>query len=65
MIEGLEQALGKAAVIERLPEQPGDVPQTWADVSKAEALLGYAPQTPYSVGVARFAEWLRRQPQSD
>lgn len=64
MIEGLEQALGKAAVIERLPEQPGDVPQTWADVSKAEALLGYAPQTSYNVGVARFAEWLRQQPQS-
>ncbi len=64
MIAGLEQILGRRAVIERLPEQPGDVPQTWADVSKAQTLLGYAPQTSYAVGVARFAEWLRQQPQS-
>jgi UDP-glucuronate 4-epimerase len=64
MIEGLEQALGRKAVIERLPEQPGDVPQTWADVSKAQTLLGYAPTTSYIDGVTRFAEWLRQQPQA-
>ncbi len=59
MIEGLEAALGVRAVIERLPEQPGDVPQTWANVDKAARLLGYAPTTSYAEGVKRFAAWLR------
>lgn len=65
MIEGLEHALGRRAVIEKLPEQPGDVPQTWADVSKARTLLGYAPRTSYAEGVVRFAEWLRQEPRTD
>jgi UDP-glucuronate 4-epimerase len=59
MIAGLEAALGVAATIERLPEQPGDVPQTWASVDKAHALLGYEPRTSFQEGVARFAQWLR------
>jgi UDP-glucuronate 4-epimerase len=59
MIEGLEHALGVRAVIERLPEQPGDVPQTWANVDKAARLLGYAPTMTFQHGVARFVEWLR------
>jgi UDP-glucuronate 4-epimerase len=59
MIAGLEAALGVAATIERLPEQPGDVPQTWASVDKAHALLGYEPRTSYQEGVAWFAQWLR------
>jgi UDP-glucuronate 4-epimerase len=59
MIAGLERALGVSARIEQLPEQPGDVPQTWATVDKARRLLGYEPRTSYSEGVARFAEWLR------
>jgi UDP-glucuronate 4-epimerase len=58
MIAALEQALGTKAVIERHPEQPGDVPQTWASVDKAKRLLGYEPRTSFSKGVARFAEWL-------
>jgi UDP-glucuronate 4-epimerase len=58
MIAGLEQATGVAAQIERHPEQPGDVPQTWANVDKARTLLGYAPTTPYDRGVKRFVEWL-------
>ena len=58
MIAALEQALGTKAVIERHPEQPGDVPQTWASVDKAKRLLGYEPHTSFSKGVARFAEWL-------
>jgi UDP-glucuronate 4-epimerase len=59
MIDGLERALGVRAVIERLPEQPGDVPQTWAKVDKAARLLGYRPTTRYEDGVKKFADWLR------
>lgn len=59
MIAGLERVLGVQAHIERLPEQPGDVPQTWASVDKARALLGYTPATTFDEGLARFADWLR------
>ena len=59
MVRGIERALGLPAVIEHLPEQPGDVPQTWADIEKARALLAYEPRTPYVEGVGRFIEWLR------
>jgi UDP-glucuronate 4-epimerase len=59
MIAGLEDALGVRAVIDRQPEQPGDVPQTWANIDKAGRLLGYAPTTSYAEGVRRFAEWLK------
>jgi UDP-glucuronate 4-epimerase len=62
MIRGLEQALGKPATLEWLPEQPGDVPQTWANIDKARRLLGYEPATPYTVGVRRFIEWLEQGP---
>jgi UDP-glucuronate 4-epimerase len=58
MVAALESALGVRANIERLPEQPGDVPQTWADISKAERLLGYAPRTTLKEGLQSFAEWL-------
>jgi UDP-glucuronate 4-epimerase len=61
MIAGLEAALGMKASIERHPEQPGDVPRTWANIDKARALLGYEPATPYQDGVARFADWLRKE----
>jgi UDP-glucuronate 4-epimerase len=60
MIAGLEKALGISATIERLPEQPGDVPQTWAQIDKARTLLGYEPLTRYADGVKQFAEWFRR-----
>jgi UDP-glucuronate 4-epimerase len=59
MIEGLEAALGMRATRQQLPEQPGDVPQTWANVEKAHALLGYEPRTRYEEGVRRFVSWLR------
>jgi UDP-glucuronate 4-epimerase len=58
MIRGLERALGQPAELQWLPPQPGDVPQTWASIDKAHALLGYSPSTAYSDGVARFALWL-------
>jgi UDP-glucuronate 4-epimerase len=59
MIRELETALGVTARIDRQPEQPGDVPQTWASVDKAAALLGYEPKTPFPAGIARFCAWLR------
>jgi UDP-glucuronate 4-epimerase len=60
MIAGIENAFGVRARIETLSEQPGDVPQTWANVEKAERLLGYRPSTPYADGVRKFATWLLR-----
>ena len=56
----LEKALGKKAVIERLPNQPGDVPITYADISKAQAMLGYHPSVKIEQGIPRFVEWFRR-----
>ena len=58
MIRGIEDALGAKAKLEWLPEQPGDVPQTWANVEKAHRLLGYQPQVGYPEGLRRFVEWL-------
>jgi UDP-glucuronate 4-epimerase len=57
MIAALESALALPARIHRLPEQPGDVPQTWANIDKAQRLLGYRPATPFRDGVTRFVEW--------
>jgi len=57
MIRELEKGLGLLATIEWLPEQPGDVPQTWASISKAHTLLNYEPRTPFSQGIRRFADW--------
>lgn len=57
MVRGLEAALGARADIEWLPEQPGDVRQTWAAIDKARTLLDYAPATPYAEGVQRFVKW--------
>ena len=54
MIEGLEAALNLPATIERLPEQPGDVPRTWANIDKARNLLGYRPRTTYREGVLQY-----------
>jgi UDP-glucuronate 4-epimerase len=59
MIVAIEKALGKKAKIEQLPEQPGDVPLTCADISKAKKLLGYKPTTKLSEGLPRFVEWFR------
>ena len=62
LVELLEQALGKRAIIDRQPLQPGDVPATHADISKARKLLGYDPQTNIEAGINRFIEWFERQP---
>src|SRR5213082_2484419 len=57
LIAAIEQALGKKATINQLPEQPGDVPLTCADISKARKLLGYNPTTSLAVGLPKFVEW--------
>lgn len=59
LITTIEQAVGKKAAINQLPEQPGDVPVTSADVSKAVALIGFKPTTTISQGVPRYVEWFR------
>ena len=59
MVRGIEQALQVSAVMDPLPEQAGDVPQTWAAIEKAQTLLGYQPRTTYLDGLARFVDWLR------
>ena len=57
MIRTIERALGKKARLKMLPDQPGDVPITYADISKARRLLGYDPATPFAEGIGRFVEW--------
>ncbi|MEM1306122.1 MAG: NAD-dependent epimerase [Pseudomonadota bacterium] len=58
-IKAIEAAVGRDAVIELLPMQPGDVPDTLADVSALETAVGYTPATPVDVGIARFVDWYR------
>jgi UDP-glucuronate 4-epimerase len=57
LIALIEKALGKTAVIDRKPEQPGDVPVTYADITKARALLGYDPRTKIADGIPKFVDW--------
>ena len=59
LISLLEDALGQRAEIDWQPMQPGDVPQTFADITKARRLLGYDPQTQIEEGIKRFVEWFR------
>lgn len=58
MISTIEEVLGIEAIIDRLPMQPGDVPQTYADISKANKLLGYVPQTTFKQGITKFKNWM-------
>jgi UDP-glucuronate 4-epimerase len=62
LVELLEASLGRRALLDRQPDQPGDVPITYADVSDAARDLGYAPKIPIEEGIARFCAWLRAQP---
>jgi UDP-glucuronate 4-epimerase len=59
MISLLEQALGKTAKRQMLPDQPGDVPITCADLGKSRRMLGYDPKYPFEEGVRLFVEWYR------
>ncbi|NCO56872.1 MAG: epimerase [Nitrospirae bacterium CG18_big_fil_WC_8_21_14_2_50_70_55] len=61
LIDMIGAAVGKRPIIEQLPMQPGDVPRTYADVSKAKRLLGYQPKVSMQEGIRRFVEWYLAQ----
>lgn len=58
-IDAIEAEIGKPAIRNMMPMQTGDVPATWADATLLQSLTGYAPQTPFREGVARFVRWYR------
>ncbi len=58
-IEVLEECLGRKAEMNLLPLQPGDVPDTWADIDDLQRDVGYTPATPVETGIRRFVEWYR------
>ncbi len=60
LIALIEEALGKKAVIDRQPMQPGDVPITFANIDKAQRMLGYKPCVKIAEGIPRFVEWFRQ-----
>jgi UDP-glucuronate 4-epimerase len=63
LIALIENALGKKAVIDRQSLQPGDVPVTFADISKARKMLGYNPQVKVEKGIPLFVDWFRKNRQ--
>lgn len=58
LIQLIERTVGRPAIIDRKPDQPGDVPVTFANIDKAHRLLGYTPTTSPEIGIARYWEWL-------
>ncbi len=60
LVEAIGEVTGQQALIRQLPEQPGDVPRTFADISKARKLLGYDPRTDLREGLAAFYNWFRQ-----
>ena len=62
LISAIENSLGKKAKINCLSEQPGDMPLTCADISKARKLLGYNPTTKFSKGLPKFIDWFLKSP---
>lgn len=61
LINLIEGALGRKADVKLMPAQPGDVPTTFADISRATEKLGYAPSTPIEAGVPKFVDWYLRE----
>ena len=55
----LEQALGRSAVKEMLPMQPGDVPSSFAEITASQRELGFSPRTPIAEGIPKFVEWYK------
>jgi UDP-glucuronate 4-epimerase len=60
LINLIQEHLGKKAIIEQLPVQPGDVPITYADISKARREIGYDPKVDVVEGVRRFVDWFKQ-----
>lgn len=61
MVETIEKALNKKAIIDQQPMQPGDVTQTYADITKAKQLIGYEPKTDFEEGIAHFVTWYQNK----
>jgi len=61
LVRLIEKAVGRDAQIRQLPAQPGDVPITYADISKAKRLLDYHPQVTIEDGIQGFVDWFRKQ----
>jgi UDP-glucuronate 4-epimerase len=59
LVDTIEHATGRKLIREQKELQPGDVPLTWANISKANKLLGYQPATRFSDGIQRFVSWYR------
>ena len=59
LIKKLEVVTGREAIVRLCPEQPGDMPATWADITKARDLLGYSPDTTIDDGLAKFVHWFQ------
>jgi len=62
LVQTIERVVGKAAVIVRQPDQPGDVPITFANIDRARGALGYAPTVPVALGIERYWSYLRSAP---
>ena len=60
MIETIEEVVGKKAIIDRKPMQPGDVDRTYADITKAKNLIGYNPKTSFKEGIENFVSWYKK-----
>jgi UDP-glucuronate 4-epimerase len=61
LIELIGEALGRDPKIRFLPQEAGDVPATWADVTRAREELGYEPSVPIGEGIREFADWYRAE----
>jgi UDP-glucuronate 4-epimerase len=61
MIAAVERVVGKAAILQREPMQPGDVLRTWADLTRSHAELGYQPKTSFDSGIAQHWAWLKQR----
>ena len=59
MVRLIEAALGRPAIRELMPMQPGDVPETCADVEDLRQAVDFAPTTPIAEGIGRFIDWFR------
>lgn len=65
LVQTIADSVGVTPIIDRMPDQPGDVPITWADVSAAGAALGYRPSTELETGINHFVSWLQRDSSTD